>query len=309
MDLAELLSMVASRRRRLTMQVYGGLGGQLAGLAYAIWMHDNYQVETRLVFNSGGVSHRPLSISKLLHLKEITSRGITYFQIHGVVGSRGRTVRQMIEPWVVGLRPLTHDFEIITREDFAQMQGNRMRVKGYPVDFRVMDSIFEELRFAVGGSGYPNFLEQQPPRNTIAIHWRLGDFVGNHFHGVVTSDSIAEGLDICCPQWRNKTLEIYTDSPDLLANGRFQSVLGDYKVISGDIWSDLRGMCSASSFLGNHSSISQWAALSMVRNATDPTVVLPTRWSFGTAKSEIALPSPAMKERMIWEPKLSPTLT
>ena len=51
---------------KLRVHCYGGLAGQLAGLAYAMWVENELARRPVLVFHDGGVSRRPLEISDLV---------------------------------------------------------------------------------------------------------------------------------------------------------------------------------------------------------------------------------------------------
>ncbi len=241
-----------------------------------------------------------------METRELRSRGISWRAIRtSNAGVPGAAVKNLSQLTFAGLWPATHRFGLIRKVDLLALAGQRIRLHGYPIDFSVMEAVQDELSVALQSSGYPNFLRPTENRDTIAVHWRLGDYVNNHFHGVVTACSLVQGLDLLHPDWKAQGLEIYTDSPNLLRNKRIGSMLANPKIISGDIWNDLYRMSSAGYFLGNHSGISQWAALSILARKDAARVVLPFNWFRPEVSDVEVLPTDAMRLRMIWKPELA----
>lgn len=290
--------------RRATFRVFGGLAGQLFGLAYAIYLHDYRKYRVRLVFDSGGSSHRPLAVGDLLRTQGVEKRGISWGHIHSKLGVERSSLSDKARLAFSGLYPATDRFGLVTKEDLDQLDSRAIRMHGYPTDFRVVECVGPDLGEIMAQSNMPDFLNQREKTEDISIHWRLGDYVDNPLHGVVTLDSIAEGLTILDPSWRNKNLSLFTDSPEIAKSGAVRQRLGNVSVISNDIWSDVNQMVSSGAFLGNHSGISQWVAYSMLAQDSSANVVLPTQWFASETEGLRALPSEAMARTMRWQPRL-----
>lgn len=292
--------------KRLSFRVFGGLAGQLLGLAYAIYLHDHREYRVRLVFDSGGSSHRPLVVGDLLKTAGVEKRGISWSQAHSKLGGQRSSLSGKARLAFSGLYPATDRFGLITKENLDQLDSRTVRMHGYPSDFQVVECVAPDLREIVAESNMPDFLNQKKKNDGISIHWRLGDYVGNPLHGVVTLDSIVEGLTILNPAWRNKNLSLFTDSPEIAESKVVRQRLGTVSVVSNNIWSDLTQMVSSAAFLGNHSGISQWAAYSILSRDDSSPVILPSQWFASQTEGFTALPSEKMAQTMRWQPRLAP---
>ncbi len=131
----------------------------------------------------------------------------------------------------------------------------------------------------VEDSGLPNFLTPQQSSNRIAVHWTLGDYMDNSFHGVISPASIREGLDLLRPGWKSSEDSIFAGSPSLVRSKAVLSELGDVHVESSNLWTDMKSMSSYGAFLGSHSPISQWVALSLLGRSDSPPISCPTSGS------------------------------
>lgn len=269
--------------KRNNLEVFGGFAAQLLGLSYAIFLSRNRRTHPRLLFNSGGLTPRPLSIRPILETPTIRNLNIEYAELfypkhhHHVPRGLKKTIR-LSERLLYGLNNPGAEEHICTIDDLLRMPPKTRNFHGYFSDFRVVETVLEILSIAISESTLPNFLETPDLSDGIAIHWRLGDYVSNQFHGVLSPESISRALDFYEPEWKEKKLTIFTDSPEKMASSRVKDSLGAFSVAGGDIWRDMYEMSRARLFIGSHSSVSQWVALSLVKRGFENRAILPGRW-------------------------------
>lgn len=289
--------------KSITIQVFGGLAGQLSGLAYAIFIHDYFGARVKLVFYSGGTSERPLVVKPLLETPTIASRAITY----GTLSSKDQRISlsknfsvPTLEFLMSGLWPVSQRSLQISLEDLYELRGQKHRIVGYLSDFRIVENVVGDIHAAIDQAELPNFLKSRPGDQSVAVHWRLGDYVGNDFHGVISATALLSGLDEVCPDWRSRTVKIFTDSPTLAKKGLAKSS-SSFQFPSGSIWEHLEEMTRSSYFLGSHSGISQWAAIGMLRHPVGRQILLPRSWFSPNSGGIEALASPKLHALMKWD--------
>ena len=162
---------------------------------------------------------------------------------------------------------------IISKSDLFSAQPDEL-VIGYPSDLGIVEESWDLLSQALGETTYPNFIQNAGADSFVAIHWRLGDYVGNDFQGVVSWDSIYE-----CLRSNNllkKEVRVFTDSPDLAASiiSGFDHD-GRLEIVSSTIWNDLFRMTRARFFIGTNSQVSLLAAIALRKSRNRTAVFLP----------------------------------
>jgi hypothetical protein len=141
-------------------------------------------------------------------------------------------------------------------------------VRGYHSDLRVIQETWQLLEKQFDKSSLRNFTIGGGGDETIAIHWRLGDYLNNPHanftHGTVSVDSIVSCLRKVSAEFEISDVRVFSDSPDLaksqLINYRDEF---NFTFEFGEIWDDLFEMSRSKVFIGSHSSISTWAAISI----------------------------------------------
>jgi len=302
------MTRVVKRSSDVRLHVWGGLGGQLLGIAYALYLAERRGMMVKLLFNSGGASRRDLAVAKILATDTLISRGISWATLNGPLGREKKSLRYGLEYINSGLWPVTHRYGVITRENLDELGGGLRNIDGYPIDFNVAEEVSELLAEAIAASGYPDFLAPTEPQEGIAVHWRLGDYVNNSFHGVISPRSIRVGLDIVKPGWKPSEVTVFTDSPELLKSAGVISALGNLGVESSDIWTDLKRMASYGAFLGSHSLISQWVSLAILQRGQAQSFLLPAHWFAEERDGFFVSPTPAMKLAMRWTPEFTDSI-
>jgi len=154
--------------------------------------------------------------------------------------------------------------------------GNPVR-RGYPNDFAVAERMLPILATIITEAGMHDFLRDTGRSNDVAIHWRVGDYLENPFHGTYAWSAFDKLLDSLNDD--TETIRIFTDSPDYVHKSVKNSDKREQIVIeSGDIWNDLYLMTRSRIFIGSHSGISLWAAMALMQGGSQAQVQLPSRW-------------------------------
>lgn len=114
----------------------------------------------------------------------------------------------------------------------------------------------------------------QPMRNTVAVHFRGGDY-GDDYHPHCTPDYYRKALDLI---GTNKTILVFSDSPDLALSviGRGEAIRGNHSMV------DLELMSQCDHHIIANSTFSWWGAWL----ANSKQVIAPKRW-FGPNASQL----------------------
>lgn len=293
--------------QRLTLAVPGGLAGQIFAVGYGAWISTRLNQRVHLQFHDVGTSIAKFGVAELCETPMAKNLGITYSQVSGgwppsnafiSLNGMGSRVSSKLKSTLVGgvtqamLRGGALELErrrrgtnvntnrfidgIITKQRLESAKAGST-VVGYPSDLQIIEDSWIELSQIIRESGLPDFSSQTATEDSIAIHWRLGDYVGNHTHGAVDWSSLNN-----CIKSLHETrlrLKIFTDSPDLaekIIKHDRKSV--DYEIISGKIWSDLQEMTRSRTFIGTNSGVSFLAALAMVQDNDGARIWLPNQW-------------------------------
>jgi len=283
----------------LTLAVPGGLAGQVFAIGYAAWLAANHGRSVHLQFHDVGTSISGLAVKELLSSKTTGALGITFSEEsgnwpppysakprkraqelpeskrvgNGSVLSRSlgvpffRLIRNAIFPPAIG---------VITREDCLRARRGETII-GYPSDMQIIEDSWPELSRIIGSSSSPDFAHGAGLQDSVSIHWRLGDYIGNTFHGAVSWRAISNTLKSA--NGENSPVRVFTDSPNLakeiIQNDRGG---GGIEIISEGIWSDLFQMTRSRVFIGTNSGVSFLAALALRQDNPLSETWLPDRW-------------------------------
>lgn len=293
-----------SRASSLTLAVPGGLAGQLFAIGYAAWISSNRQVPVHIQFHHLGSGIGRLGAVGVLETEQARKLGISFSEVDQLWPPSSRTQhfasRFTVDSILRAARASTFGI-------YAALQklhtGQGMRsspvvsypltasnlldaplgsiISGYPTDYRIIEESWGLLSSMISSSGYPDFVQGTGKEETVAVHWRLGDYVQNKYHGTISGGSLSNCLKYANTE--DLPIKIFTDSPDLveqaISKSSLRSRLGqDYEVLSGDIWSDLFGMTRSKVFIGSHSGVSFLAALALRSDNVNSETWLPNKW-------------------------------
>ena len=303
----------------INVHAWGGLAGQLSALATAIWIKRNLEREPRYVFHEGGVTRRSFAVQPLLQgiplkvLKEhyeFEEDGAAFHSptLRARLYSR---MRRVSTEW--GVRVGT----VIVRDDLDEqaLRGLSRRVRsviGYPSDWSIMLFARKDLSERLDFAGLPNFLLGGASQSSIAIHWRIGDYLlsegARSTHGLVSPHDLKAAL----AQFpRDLPVHLYSDSPSIALN-RMSMIPDLARRVSlmreDNIWRALHGMSRSRYFVGTNSGVSMWAAMSV--DVSGGVVSLPAI-QYRSAKS-VATPTAHLDHvqkyatELTWDSGLSP---
>ena len=279
--------------KELLLHAWGGLGGQLLALSYAIWISKHHERAVKLVFHDGGASLRPLELSDVLASDFIQNMNISYTRVHdftssrtadsvfGKVSSKIKSKLKAIKAFVLrkfNINQKTFILPDITMAELLHLSEDTQELNGYSTDYSVFEEVQSEICAALEYSNQPNFLANGGQENTLSIHWRLGDYLNNPFHGTVSFTSISEAI---------KSLELpletpitlFTDSPDIAEKYIRESDFDRHiEIKSSTIWNDMFQMSRSKFFIGNHSAVSMLASLSIFSGNSKSRILVPTKW-------------------------------
>lgn len=291
--------------REVTLAVPGGLAGQIFAVGYAAWVGSNNGMGVHVRFHDMGTSISKLGVSQLFETETAKSLGLSYSNVSGGWSEAGRggllgRPKQIIADAATGLPAVALAGRVfravrlelnrsdgvrfpkstgtsyrITMEDLASARPGSV-IAGYPTDYQVVEDAWPVLSAILAEAGFalPN---SSPLTDTVAIHWRLGDYVNNLYHGAVSWASIENCLRYANPE--KFPLRLFTDSPDL-ALEIINAGENPYEIelISQDIWGDLEQMMRSKTFIGTHSGVSFLAALALGHHEKGANTWLPSKW-------------------------------
>lgn len=288
----------------ITLSVPGGLAGQLFAVGYAAWLSSKRNIPVHIEFHHMGSSIGTFGAVGVLNSEIAKSLGISFSVVDTSWPPEGRLIRIASRFTTDSIfrvaRAATFGFYLVLRGAHSRQKSlttpvvsyplgaNRLlnapldsRISGYPTDYRIIEESWDLLSRMISTSGHPNFVEDTGKEETVAIHWRLGDYVQNSYHGAVSGSSLANCLKYANVE--NLPVKLFTDSPDIAEqvirdSPSFSKCLSDYEIVSGDVWSDLYGMTRSKVFIGSHSGVSFLAALALRSNNSGSMTWLPDKW-------------------------------
>lgn len=277
--------------RQLALHARGGLGGQLLALAYGFWAPNKISREIHLKFHDGGTSYRPAALEELFSTPTLKESSITFEQIFEYEKQQYSTSNKSIFGKIYALFRLglnvfpiqehpesSADFEDVTIEKLLSTPADVKELSGYTIDYRIFEQTIPYISRCLSESSLPNFLEGAASEDSVSIHWRLGDYLGNDFHGAIPISSLIEALKLVDVS-KGTPITIFTDSPEYALNQlQSHNLENSISIQSSDIWTDLFDMSRSKTFIGNHSSISMLAALAIDFNSIESQILFPNKW-------------------------------
>lgn len=290
------------RADSIELAVPGGLAGQLFAVCYAVWLRAEKDLRTHIQFYGLGTGISSFALGSLLDTPTAKQLGISYSKVIGNLSwtsTRSNPVVELARQKYGSTKAWSNAqtaLAMLRREGqrngglFAQRRHTGWisletlrsvspgsRLIGYPVDYRVIEEAWPTLSKMIGETDLPNFSKGTGSENSVAVHWRLGDYKDNYTHGSLSWASINEILRFDIDG--DLPIRIFTDSPDLarhLANPFTRT--SNMEFISSDIWSDIHGMTRSHKFIGSHSGISFLSALAIRLDNNSAKTWLPDRW-------------------------------
>jgi hypothetical protein len=290
----------------ITIAVPGGLAGQLFAVGYASWLASKRGVKVHMQFHDLGTSISKIGVQRILNSELAQELGIThsvteenwpprtrgsyFFPPRSMASkSKSRSILELCRAVSLGTYEAVQEklsggkfsFNLATATpisiDELMQAAPGSTISGFPTDYRVIEESWDQLAAMIAESGYPDFPHETGKDDTVAVHWRLGDYVGNPFHGAVAWTSLRN-----CLRYANKEqlpVKIFTDSPGLARDIIQESPEArNYALVRGDIWSDLFSMTRSRIFVGTQSGVSFLAALALRMNNPEASTWLPDTW-------------------------------
>lgn len=302
----------------MILSVPGGLAGQLFAVAYGAWISKKLGKTAHIQFHDIGTEIAKFGLGNLLETPKARNLGLSYSQVAGnwpPMSSWNFSIRNAV-PTVLksslpvrlakgaflGTRgayqgwleerssPLAEmNFPVITKGRLIKAQLGEVIV-GYPTDYQIVEEAWDILSALVQDSDMLDFSDDCGLEESVAIHWRLGDYVQNNVHGAVSWTS----LETCLRNSGGSKLpvKIFTDSPEI-AREAVGTRLDDrpHEFISNQIWEDLVGMTRSKIFIGTHSGVSVLAAMALRNENPDSRTWLPHRWFADRASEYLFFPA------------------
>lgn len=306
------------RKNDIILSVPGGLAGQLFAVAYGAWVSKELGKTTHIQFHDVGTEIAKFGLGDLLETPTARNLGLSYSQVSlnwpPAVGSQPiwrKTVLAMHKgglPWRVargaflgvraeyrtwqserGGRPEEITSSVITKTRLRNSRVDQV-IAGYPTDYQIVEEAWALLSKMIRESDKPDFPHNCGLEESVAIHWRLGDYVNNEFHGAMGWSS----LETCLRNAANAHLpvKIFSDSPELA-----RTIIGDklrgrpHEFISNQIWEDLMEMTRSRIFIGTHSGISVLAAMALRNGNENSRTWLPNKWFANREAEELFFPA------------------
>jgi len=120
------------------------------------------------------------------------------------------------------------------------------------------------------------FTEQIRKKEAVAVHIRLGDYVGNEIHQVCTENYYKKGMEYISSKVINPVFYIFSDNITYIK----ENIKFDYQVVFEDEnnkdFESLYAMCNCKHFIISNSSFSWWAQY--LSDYGDKIVVAPDKW-------------------------------
>lgn len=298
---------------QLTLHARGGLGGQLLALAYGFWAPNQISRNIHLKFHDGGTSYRPAAIKELFSTSTLKEYSITFEQIFEYEKQQYPTSKNILNKiyslfrlalnFFLNQEPpeASADLEDVTIEKLLSTPANVTELSGYTIDYRIFEQTIPMISRCLSESSLPNFLEGAASEDSVSIHWRLGDYLGNDFHGAIPISSIIEALKLV-DVTKGTPITIFTDSPEYAFEQlQRHNLENSISIQSSDIWTDIYTMSRSRTFIGNHSSISMLAALAIDFNSIQSQILFPNKWFVDEKNSNRFYPPSAYKRFRTYE--------
>jgi len=297
----------------LKLEVWGGLASQLSSLAYASWLLTNTNREVHLRHHPQGTTDRQFEIPDLVSALDSSDRlHLVSTKPNGRIASRNsrnilsRITRKINNQVQRKISPLHINQIAIDHSHLAKVKRWTISVNGYPLDWELIQSQVSHIKHCIDSSSRVNFLSNAGSEDFLAVHWRLGDYLGHPAarmtHGIIGPAGIRNGIS-SLRLGTSVPIVVFTDSIETARRGLEQiSISNPIEYRSGDIWDDLVGMSRGRWFLGSHSAVSVWAAIAIFSSNPKAEIRLPSVWYKKPPKGISNIPLPAF-------PKYDPELT
>lgn len=298
------------------MNVAGGLAAQLLALAYALFVSSETQGRTHVLmrFQDGSSFNRGWHLGEIQEAESLRNSNI-HFEITRTQTARPRVLISRFAPALMKRVNRARRNEslptVVTMEELQSLLSEppsvlNPRADSYLADYRIVEAVWPQLCEVMGAISAPhNFVRSAGAEDSIAIHWRLGDYLSSDFHGHVRLEAIMTCISEARLHNPDLPVRFFSDSPDLVKASLATLQLENHEVVdSRNIWLALTEMAKSRWFVGTNSGISLFAALAIHRSGRDRTsVFLPRQWS--VEKLGTDLPPPDLLSCVaLYDPRL-----
>jgi len=299
------------RRKSVEVEIIGGLGNQLFGLAAGLYLARKTSTKLKLNLSQigiGGTNHgksiKDFRIPEEYFL-ETKDNSLKFSFINRVSNKIAREL-----PAYKKFRDLVGEIytanDLGFEEDFEALNQPRY-IKGYFQTFVYSDSIKSELRELIelksGSDWYFNKVTEIEKDQPIAIHMRRGDYINLKDEFGVLDVQYYAGLVMNLQKNSSNPVWIFTDSPQLVSEEIQGTVLRDATIIEPPIESSpsesMLLISKCNTIVMSNSTFSWWASY-LSREGTS--IYAPSKWFKGRNDPEKLIPLGWTRSLSVWQP-------
>jgi Glycosyl transferase family 11 len=299
------------KRKSVEVEILGGLGNQLFGLAAGLYLARKTSTKLRLNLSQigiGGTDHgktiRDFQIPEdyFLEPRKISLKTTTFKRASNKL-ARELTVYKKIRDTVNGIYTA---IELGFEQDFERLNEPKY-IKGYFQTYVYSDSIKSELRKLLvlksGSDWYFKKIEEIEKDPPIAIHMRRGDYIKLKDDFGVLDIQYYAGLISDLQKSSKRPIWIFTDSPQLVSEEIKDTILRDATIIEPPKESSpsesMLLISKCHTIVMSNSTFSWWASY---LSAEGTSIYAPSKWFKGRNDPEKLVPPDWQRSLSIWQP-------
>ena len=249
---------------KFTVELTGGLGNQLFGVALMVALKNYFQCTGYLNTNQYRIPNQPRS----LEVEHILVR-------HGIEVNNTIGKHRFIEN-----NPFVFDKKVFNI-------GDETLLSGYFQSIKYFEKHFEEVREFILGESGGKLLSKMSPG--IAVHIRRGDYVNSAFHGICHPQYYLSAIRILRSIWGDLPVIIFSDDEIYAESFKYQ--ISNSHVYSSDNekpFETLIQMSRYSCLVASNSTFSFWSGF--LSNKSYGEIILPDAWTNFNINPDLILP-------------------
>ena len=295
------------RKKSFIVDIQGGLGNQLFGLAFAKYLSEiqNRNFEISDIQIDRGITEHGVRITDFDLNIQISNEKFKSNYLNRVISSLNRRTPQLQK--FKGLLSLGTYHSSVTGYDATPEKYQFTRYKGYFQSHIYALSLKKELPLGLLSPKEPSAwfiekLEEARELQPIMMHMRRGDYykVQNLF-GILSDSFYKDAISFIRGTGNNRPIWIFSDSPDSLADGFISSLGGSVSVIiplsDSPAIDSLALMQFGSANIISNSTFSWWPAF---LSQTSVTTVCPSDWFLNMKQPLELIPNNWIKINSDW---------
>jgi hypothetical protein len=299
------------RRNSVEVEIIGGLGNQLFGLAAGLYLSRKTSTPLKLNLSQigmGGTNHGrsitnfQIPESYFHESKKVISKPSLINRISNKIAREipaFRRIRDLInEIYTATELGFEQDFETLSRPRYIK---GYFQTYIYP-DF-VKSNLQELLVLRFGSSWYLDKIKEIEANKPIAIHMRRGDYIKLKEEFGILDIKFYEGLVLELTKNESRPLWIFTDSPKLVRKEIEGTILCGATIIEPPIESSpnesMLLISKCNTIVMSNSTFSWWASY---LSTPGTLIYAPSKWFKGRKDPASLIPSDWSTVESIWQP-------